>query len=550
MLLPTDPAPAGERGPAGDRRRALTALVLGLLPALAAIWGVRWFVTQDGSAHLYNAHILVHSFDAQSPFEPFYTVRWGPLPNWSGHIVSAAFVAILPVWAAGPAATTLTLGAFAASIVWLRVRVSGWRGAWLAALIAALLGLNFPWLLGFTSFLLGACLFPVTLGVWWAGRDQLGWRRVLALGLLVVLGYFSHLVSLGLTAIALVVLALLTPGPRYRERLLRTALALSPLIPLGLVYLSIATRREPMSPDWKHLTRPLSIASWGAQLGWVDPITLARKTAIPFTRIDDARWFALFTPLTWLVLAFVAIWYAAVRRPPSEMAQAPNERRGWSWLAALFLVGGIVGPDSLGSAHGEYLPQRVLLMGLVALVPALRLDGDAKILRMAGAALTVALTVQSAIVWDYALTSHRLAGAIAAARDAIGTRQRVATLLIDIRTRFRANSLLHADNLLGVGTGNIIWNNYETVHYYFPVQFRPGVDRPISSDLEQVAITEGAMAAGRARLWRQAIEPHLGAIDAVLVWGTDAELDAINARWFKTVYNDPTGRVRVLRPRE
>jgi len=47
-----------------------------------------------------------------------------------------------------------------------------------------------------------------------------------------------------------------------------------------------------------------------------------------------------------------------------------------------------------------------------------------------------------------------------------------------MNTRFRSNPLLHADNLLGIGTGNIIWNNYETRYYYFPVQFRPEVARP------------------------------------------------------------------------
>jgi hypothetical protein len=40
----------------------------------------------------------------------------------------------------------------------------------------------------------------------------------------------------------------------------------------------------------------------------------------------------------------------------------------------------------------------------------------------------------------------------------------------------------------GLGTGNIIWNNYETRHYYFPVQFRAGLDRPDSGDLERQSV--------------------------------------------------------------
>ena len=72
-------------------------------------------------------------------------------------------------------------------------------------------GDELPWLLGFTSFLLGACLFPVTLGVWWAGRDSLGSSHASRSGSSCVLGYFCHLVSLGLTVLALGVLALLAP---------------------------------------------------------------------------------------------------------------------------------------------------------------------------------------------------------------------------------------------------------------------------------------------------------------------------------------------------
>ena len=69
----------------------------------------------------------------------------------------------------------------------------------------------------------------------------------------------------------------------------------------------------------------------------------------------------------------------------------------------------------------------------------------------------------------------------------VGRSQRVAVVLVDVRGRFRANPLLHADCLLGVGTGNIIWGNYETNHYYFPVQLRdPGLCPPAAL-LEEIA---------------------------------------------------------------
>jgi hypothetical protein len=102
--LTTETAPdVDESEPARGRRWGLIIFVLALLPALGAIWGVGWFVTQDGSAHLYNAQIIASSLTPSSPYRSYFDVRWDPVPNWGGHLVTAVLVSLLPVWAAGPA---------------------------------------------------------------------------------------------------------------------------------------------------------------------------------------------------------------------------------------------------------------------------------------------------------------------------------------------------------------------------------------------------------------------------------------------------------------
>ncbi len=70
-----------------------------------------------------------------------------------------------------------TLVAFASAVVWLRWVVAGRDGIEVAAVLAALLALNVTWLLGFTSFLLGATLAPLTLAFWWSRRDRFGSAR-------------------------------------------------------------------------------------------------------------------------------------------------------------------------------------------------------------------------------------------------------------------------------------------------------------------------------------------------------------------------------------
>lgn len=105
-------------------------LVLAMTPALAAIWTVPWFVTQDGPAHVYNAQILARSFDPGSPFRDVYTIRWQPIPNWIGHLALAGLVAVVPPWVADRILISLTLAGFAGAVFWLRGRVAGAASDW------------------------------------------------------------------------------------------------------------------------------------------------------------------------------------------------------------------------------------------------------------------------------------------------------------------------------------------------------------------------------------------------------------------------------------
>jgi hypothetical protein len=421
--------------------------------------------------------------------------------------------------------------------------------------MAALLSVNIAWLFGFTSFLLGACLFAVTLGVWWTGRDGLGAARIAVLAALLVAGYFSHPVSLVVTLAGLVVLALMTPcatpaGPSARfqtwaGRLGRTAVALVPLVPLAFVYLNLTRRGDRMRPVWGHLGDPLSIRAWAMQLSWVDPISIASKNMLPFATAPT-RAAGLLAPVAWLVLSLGL----AVAATATASTRTARPRRAWVAVALLLVAGGAAAPDTLGLSHGHYLPQRIVLLGLAALLPALELDPARWLVRASAAAMIVALTVQSALVWDYAREAQRIAGSFWRARGMVGRGQRVAALPVQLqpRRRTRANPLLHADCLLGLGTDNVIWGNYETRHYYFPVRFRPGFDRPDAASLEAIALRDDPReAASRAADWAALLARHHAAIDVLVVWGSDDRLDAISAQWFRPVGAD--GMLRVLRHR-
>jgi hypothetical protein len=120
------------------------------------------------------------------------------------------------------------------------------------------------------------------------------------------------------------------------------------------------------------------------------------------------------------------------------------------------------------------------------------------------------------------------------AREWVRPGDRVGTLLVGIRGPYRSNPLLHADNLVGIGTGALIWNNYETVHPYFPVHLRPDSQHPDPAAFEVIhRLDDPFFAPDRLKRWASLLSAHEGEIDRLLTWGTDASLDRVNVRWYE-----------------
>ena len=541
-----------DRGPRGSILRGIAALTVALLPSVAAIWARPTFVTQDGPSHVYNARILLDELrlGEASPFDAAYEPKWRPLPNLGGHLALMGLLTAFGPRDADRWMTSITVVGPASAILWLRWRVSGPRGLGVAVLPSALLAINMPWLMGFANFLVGVALTAWTWGLWWGWRDRLGPWRAAAIGALLVIGYLGHVVSLGLTAGGLVLLALLdrSAGGINRGRCVGWTLAAClPLIPLGLLYRSLTGEGGAFAPEWEQDGPVWSPIVWARRASWIDPITIGRRDIVPLVPERFGPWAIALDPALWFGLAATFAGWGTLRRRAARN-EPPDGRSAWAALALLLLLGAAVGPDGFGDDHGYFLAQRVALVGLIALLPALELGVASWSGRVVAALFGVALTLQSAFVWDYGIESERRAGALARAPDLIERGERVGTILAEIRGRYRANPLLHADGLVGAESGAILWSNYESRHYYFPVQVRDGVDAPPSLAFEQIALLEGPEhRAERARRWAALLEEYGAAIDAVLAWGTDPALDAITERWAGGGPIGGPGVVRVYR---
>lgn len=526
---------------------AWTWLIAALLPALLAVTWFPHFVTQDGPAHAASSQILVESLQATpSSRSELYDIRLSPLPNWTGHLALSGLIAAgVSPRDADRLVMILTLTALAAAILWLRLQVADTRGGLTCALLAGLLAMNVMWLFGFYSFLMGAALYAITLAQWWRDRDRPGlYGSTLIAGLLVA-GYFAHLVSLGLTAFGLLVLALATPGPRdlKRRRLLWTAASLLPLLPLAVLYLRLMRQGGGLSPTWPILQDPTSLQCWWQQLGWIDPISLGSKLAAPFSTTFASRHF-VFSPALWLALGLGGLAIATLRATRSSTAAAQEgisffqERRAFLLIAGTLLLVGLIGPDSLGATHGNYLAQRQVLLGLVSALPLLNLRPRCRLSAFSRCALLAAVAFQGAFVVDYALRSERVVANLLAIRPFLGTGQRIGLVALELKQPFRANPLRHADCLLGLENSAIVWGNYEMAHYYFPVQIRREVAHPPVLAFEQISLMDDPrQSADRARSLEALLEAHHDQIDALVVWGQSASLPQVASQWYAPAGN-------------
>ena len=136
------------------------------------------------------------------------------------------------------------------------------------------------------------------------------------------------------------------------------------------------------------------------------------------------------------------------------------------------------------------------------------------------------------------------------AKRHIGTGQRVAVLIVEPETNFEPKPLLHLPDLLGIDTGNVIWNNYGPGLYYFPVQFRDSTNAILFYARGIPEFTYQRIGQEDLDDWEDLLSEIEGRTDALVVWRGTEELDKVNSEWFedKPVFQNED--IRVFRHRE
>ena len=128
-----------------------------------------------------------------------------------------------------------------------------------------------------------------------------------------------------------------------------------------------------------------------------------------------------------------------------------------------------------------------------------------------------------------------------------------AIIIADGVPRFHADPISQLNCYNGVGTDNIIWDNYEFGHYLFTLITKNIDDRHFiheftSSNYLRLSDAGDPFESFEAKLGRinSSLESYNDRIETIALWGRDPRVEAIIYKWFETEPYFENGKLRLF----
>jgi hypothetical protein len=528
------------RAPAASAEPFLFAALCLLLGGVVIAFGP--VLTNDGPAHLGMAQAMARAGDPAAPLlNRLYEVNPALSPNWLGHLLLLAFLAVLPPLAAEQALQLLCLLGIpvAARLVLVRIEPGA---AWLA-LFCFPLAMQRMFFLGLYNFSLSLVLALLCLAAWLSLRQRPALWRAVLVGLLALLcfaaqvsGWIAALVALG-TLAGIETLRRLGAGEAPRSAFGPLLLLLACLAPGLLLFLGFLGQGEGgMAYGVGPVERLRRVATGEAMATIGRPGTLA------------ALALSLTLGLIWLRGLLVA-WRGGRLAAVLPFAALPP-----AFLLLLMAM-----PEQAGGGWGHvWRTQCLPYLGLVLAAAALpALPGAARAFAMAlsGGGALVAIGM---LGWLQATQVPPVLRAFAEAGALIGPHCAVAPVLGEVRldaansARITHQPLLHLANRMEFGGDRAVLYNYVARLAVYPVRFRAEAD-PMRHlfgwpaghrDLRVLSLAPEAFAASSGisldyvLAWDVPPAGHAGAFEAVR---------ATLASGFEPIHTGAGGRLELFR---
>ncbi len=186
-----------------------TVVLVLFLIHLLPVWIFQYFPTQDGASHIYNAYVLkeYHNHDNYRLRE-VYELNTTLFPNWTSHVLLVGLMYIFPPIISEKIVITLCIALLPLSLFYFLKCVQ--KSNLLFGLIGFFYAYNYLLHMGFYNFVLSISLYFFTVGYWWKVKDNLRWKNILIIYLMLILTYFTHYHSYALLIISITILSLLS----------------------------------------------------------------------------------------------------------------------------------------------------------------------------------------------------------------------------------------------------------------------------------------------------------------------------------------------------
>ena len=219
----------------------IVLLIVHILP----VWLFKYACTQDGPAHVHNAHVLkVYHNHENYILREVYERNPTLFPNWTSHALMSTLMYIFPPLICEKIFFSLCIGLLPLSLLYLLNGVQ--KGKTLFCLVGFIFAYNYLLHMGFYNFALSVSLFFFALGYWWRCEDKLNPKTVAITYVWLIVVYLTHFQSFALLTVSLTVFgvflymydALESPRVRLTAQLKSIFLFLGTMLPAYIIFLT------------------------------------------------------------------------------------------------------------------------------------------------------------------------------------------------------------------------------------------------------------------------------------------------------------------------
>jgi len=185
----------------------IALFVIHLMP----LWIFKYFPSQDGPSHIYNAKVLKEYHKHENyKLRDVFKLNLTIFPNWTSHPVMAFLLYFFPPIVTEKILLTFCVGLLPLSLFYFLGAID--KRKMLFGLLGFLFAYHYLLLMGFYNFTFSVPLFFFALGYWWKHRNDMSVVNVIVLYLLMLLTYLSHIASYGLLLLVMLITACISWG--------------------------------------------------------------------------------------------------------------------------------------------------------------------------------------------------------------------------------------------------------------------------------------------------------------------------------------------------